>query len=99
MNPNARENTSTSAEKPALDERELFMRRRAVANAIATQRLEGREVDPETLADLERIAQGKMEVDEAIRRGRERIAAGYYRDRNPPASIDTVEHVADGVAR
>lgn len=58
-----------------LTEREQAERRAAVANAIATQRLEGLEVDPETIADLNRVAQDKLTLADARARLRNRIAA------------------------
>lgn len=47
----------------------------AVADAVASQRLEGLEVEPATIADLERAARGEIDVDEVLRRIRERIAS------------------------
>jgi hypothetical protein len=58
----------------------LAMRRRAVANAIATQRLEGLEVDPQTVDDLNRAALGELTPADVMRRIRDRISAGYYHD-------------------
>lgn len=55
---------------------ELLERLAAVANAIATQRLEGLEVDLDTIADLNRVAYGELTLDDARVRLHERIAAG-----------------------
>lgn len=62
-----------------LDEREIAARREAVANAVATQRLEGLEPDPQTIAELERAARGEIEVADVLARLRERVAAGEFR--------------------
>lgn len=62
-----------------LEEREIAARRAAVANAVATQRLEGLEPDPATIADLERAARGEIEVSDVLARLRQRIAAGDFR--------------------
>ncbi|CAZ15863.1 antitoxin VbhA family protein (plasmid) [Xanthomonas albilineans] len=59
-----------------LDEREIENRRRAVANAIASQRLEGLEVDAETQAELERVALGELEPADVIASIRRRLVAG-----------------------
>jgi hypothetical protein len=40
---------------------------RAVAHAIAQQRLESLRVTPATAADLQRVARGEIETDEVIR--------------------------------
>lgn len=63
-----------------IDKRELAERREAVANAIATQRLEGLEVDAQTLADLDRVLRGELDLADVLRHLRERVAAGGFRD-------------------
>ena len=67
-----------------IDEREKAKRHRAVANAIATVRLEGLCVDLVTTEDLDRHARGEIELDAVLRHLRERIAAGAFRD--PPTA-------------
>lgn len=39
----------------------------AVANAVAQQTLEGLEVPPEIVLDMERAARGEIEIEEGIR--------------------------------
>jgi hypothetical protein len=58
-----------------LTESERAKRRATVANAIATQRLEGLTVNPETVADLNSFANGDMDIETARRRAIERITA------------------------
>ena len=43
-------------------------RKRSVASAIASQHLEGIAQDQETLADLERFAQGGLEISDVLAR-------------------------------
>tara|TARA_E500000318_G_scaffold108719_2_gene120149 strand:- start:1980 stop:2150 length:171 start_codon:yes stop_codon:yes gene_type:complete len=43
-------------------------RKRSVASAIASQNLEGIAPDHETLADLERFAQGELEISAVLAR-------------------------------
>jgi len=43
-------------------------RKRTVASAIASQHLEGIAPDRETLADLERFVQGKLEISDVLAR-------------------------------
>ena len=57
-------------------ERELAERNLALENAIASQRLEGLEPDPQTIEDMQGVVRGEFEVEEALRRLRERIALG-----------------------
>lgn len=63
-----------------IDEQEKMERHQAVANALATVRLEGLSVDPITTEDLYRHARGEIELDEVLRHLRERVAAGAFRD-------------------
>lgn len=62
-----------------MTDRKTQERREAVANAVATNRLEGLEPDARTIAELEQVAAGKLDVAEVMRRARERIAAGEFR--------------------
>lgn len=57
-------------------ERELADRSLALENAIASQRLEGLEPDPQTIEDMQGVVRGEFEVEEALSRLRERIALG-----------------------
>lgn len=59
-----------------LTEREQIERREAVENAIATQRLEGLEADPQTIADLKRVARGELNLVDARARTLARITTG-----------------------
>lgn len=63
-----------------LDRRELEARRAAVANAVATQRLEGLELDAVTLDELERVARGELATADVLRHLRDRVAAGEFRE-------------------
>ncbi|MBU9348632.1 hypothetical protein KTE11_28450 [Burkholderia multivorans] len=65
------------------DELDRKYRLAAVENAIATQRLEGLELDPRTIAELEQVAAGELDVSEVLRRVHERIKAGEFK--SPPA--------------
>jgi hypothetical protein len=56
-------------------------RQRAVDNAVASQRLEGLEVDAETIADMHRIADGDATVDEVINKIKMRVASGDFQDK------------------
>jgi hypothetical protein len=67
-----------------IDEQEMRKRYAAVANGIASVRLEGLRVDAVTSEDLYRFARGEIEMDEVLRHLRERVAAGAFRD--PPAA-------------
>ncbi|CAO3959127.1 hypothetical protein A7J71_10070 [Achromobacter insolitus] len=58
---------------------DLNERRRAVLNAVASQRLEGLEPDPKTIAELERVAEGTLSISDVIKTLRSRIAAGDFR--------------------
>ncbi|WP_063588580.1 antitoxin VbhA family protein [Achromobacter ruhlandii] len=58
---------------------DLNERRRAVLNAVASQRLEGLEPDPKTIAELERVAEGTLSIADVIQTLRSRIAAGDFR--------------------
>ncbi|WP_224020463.1 antitoxin VbhA family protein [Burkholderia vietnamiensis] len=70
--------------KPAdevFDRLGLTYRRQAVENAIATQRLEGLEVDEQTCVELARVAAGEIELVDVIASLRSRVAAGEFRRR------------------
>lgn len=58
---------------------DLKERRRAVANAVASQRLEGLEPDSRTIRELERVAEGTSSVSDLINTLRSRVAAGEFR--------------------
>jgi hypothetical protein len=78
-----------------IDEREKSARHAAVANAIATVRLEGQIVDPVTAEDLYRHARGEIELEDVLRHLRERVVAGAFRD--PVAEPWPESGHADGV--
>ena len=61
-------------------ERDRIERIAAVQNAIATQRLAGLEVDASTQADLMRVAEGEMTIEELRADLNRRIANGEFRD-------------------
>ncbi|MDG9971594.1 antitoxin VbhA family protein [Achromobacter mucicolens] len=62
---------------------DLKERRRAVVNAVASQRLEGLEPDSRTIAELDRVAEGTSSVSDLINTLRSRVAAGEFR--TPPS--------------
>ncbi|ANN65960.1 antitoxin VbhA family protein [Bordetella bronchialis] len=55
-----------------------WQRHRAVENAVASQRLEGLEVDAETIADMHRIADGEVTTEEIVEKVKRRILAGEF---------------------
>jgi hypothetical protein len=57
-----------------LTEQQIQSNMRAVAHAIAQQELEGLTVPKETVADLERVARGEIDTDEARRNIQRRSA-------------------------
>ncbi|SHI12481.1 antitoxin VbhA family protein [Pollutimonas bauzanensis] len=61
---------------------ELKRRHRAVTDAIASQRLEGLEVDSQTISELERAADGELSVEEVLRSVKARIQAGEFRTKS-----------------
>ncbi|MCO1345947.1 antitoxin VbhA family protein (plasmid) [Burkholderia multivorans] len=69
-------------EPEVFDHLELKHRLAAVENAIATQRLEGLEPDPRTIAELEQVAADKLDLADVIANLRRRIAAGEFK--SPP---------------
>jgi hypothetical protein len=69
-----------------LNDREQLYRQQAVANAIATVRLAGMEIDSITLADMERIACGEITTEQALAHLRQRIDAGEFRVPTGPAT-------------
>ena len=60
-------------------EHELAKRNMALENAIASQRLEGLEPDPKTIEDLKCVVRGEFDVEESLRRVKERISLGEFR--------------------
>ena len=57
-------------------EQELAKRNLALENAIASQRMEGLEPDSRTIEDMQCVVHGEFDVEEALRRLRERINLG-----------------------
>lgn len=74
-----------------IDEQEKMERHRAVANAIATVRLEGLDVDAITTEDMYRHARGEIEWAEVLRHLHERVAAGAFRDPSETSSDDVAD--------
>ena len=60
---------------------ELAKRNLALENAIATHRLEGLEPDVQTIEDLKRVVTGEFDVEESLRRVKERVALGQFRQK------------------
>lgn len=62
-------------------ESDLDDRRQVVASAIASQRLEGLELDPDTLSDFNQFSSGAIDLDEV----RARIEARFSPEQNSPS--------------
>jgi hypothetical protein len=60
-------------------EQELARRNIALENAIASHRLEGLEPDTKTIDDLKCVVRGEFDIEESLRRVKERIAHGQFR--------------------
>ncbi|ANB78126.1 hypothetical protein AYM40_37815 (plasmid) [Paraburkholderia phytofirmans OLGA172] len=82
-----------------LSEHEQAGRRATVANAIATQRLEGLELDSETIADLESWARGEIELATAQERALVRIEAHRQRRLGERAQSSAEEGLAEHARR
>ena len=52
---------------PPMNEQKTRQRLNAVENAIAQQRLEGLEVQPDVIEEMKRAARGEIEIEEGIR--------------------------------
>jgi len=59
-------------------QQEFAKRRLAFEEAVATHRLEGLEPDPQTIADLERVADGRIDIEEYIKLVKDRVARGEF---------------------
>lgn len=55
---------------------EIARNRSAIANAIASQRLEGLEPDARAMADLDRAACGELSIEAVLANYAERVANG-----------------------
>ncbi|EIJ6113790.1 antitoxin VbhA family protein [Salmonella enterica] len=62
-----------------LTEREIEQRRRDAENALASQRLEGLEPDPEVVAQVERVIVGELEIGDVIEGFIGRVKRGEVR--------------------
>lgn len=60
-------------------EQELAQRNMALENAIASHRLEGLEPDAQTIEDLKCVVRGEFDIEESLRRVKERVALGQFR--------------------
>lgn len=60
-------------------EQELAKRNLALENAIASQRIEGLEPDPQTIEDMQCVVRGEFDVEESLRRVKEGVALGQFR--------------------
>ena len=60
-------------------EQELAKRNLALENAIASQRIEGLEPDPKTIEDMQCVVRGEFGIEESLRRVKERVALGEFR--------------------
>jgi hypothetical protein len=67
-------------ESMKVTEQELAKRNLALENAIASQRLEGLEPDGQTIADLKCVVRGEFGMQESLRRVKERVALGHFRE-------------------
>lgn len=59
--------------KGTLPPEEMAERRRAAENALASQRLEGLEPDPQVVAQVERVIVGELEIGDVIEAYKERV--------------------------
>jgi len=62
-------------------EQETRRNLRAVANAVAQQRLEGLDVPPEVIEAMQQAARGEMAIEDGIRNTYEKFAHGEVRRR------------------
>jgi hypothetical protein len=62
-----------------MTDQELAFRLDAINNAVASQRLEGLEADPQAIAELKRAAAGELSVADVIDNVMSRFAAGEFR--------------------
>ena len=61
-----------------MTDQELAKRNMALENAIASHRLEGLEIDTQTIEDLKHVINGEFDIEESLRRVKERIALGEF---------------------
>lgn len=61
-----------------MNEDEKLTRLKALSNALASQSLEGLEVDAVVIADLQAWARGELTIDEIVTRLNQRIEAGEF---------------------
>ncbi|WP_273721037.1 MULTISPECIES: antitoxin VbhA family protein [unclassified Bartonella] len=59
-----------------LSEDEIKLRRLYAENALASQRLEGLEPDPQVVAQMERVIIGELEIGDIIKDYIERVKRG-----------------------
>lgn len=62
-----------------LSDRESTENLEGLANAVAQQRLEGLEPDARTVAELERVARGELDLSEVLAQIHERVRRGEIR--------------------
>ena len=62
-------------------DQELAKRNMALENAIASQWIEGLEPDSKTIEDMQCVVRGEFDVEEALRRLKERLSIGQFRKR------------------
>ena len=62
-----------------MTEQELAKRNMALENAIASHRLEGLEIDTQTIEDLKHVINGEFDIEESLRRVKERIVLGEFK--------------------
>lgn len=65
--------------QPVEDDPEIKRNLNAVENAVAQQRIEGLDVPPEVVADMERAARGEIRIAEGIQNAREKFTRGKAR--------------------
>jgi hypothetical protein len=62
-----------------ISKQEQMKRQKAMENALANQRLEGLEPDPQTIADSERWTRGEITIEEMIAIYIDRVRRGEIR--------------------
>lgn len=61
-----------------MNEDEKLARLKALSNALASQSLEGLEVDAVVITDLQAWARGELTIDEIVTRLNQRIESGEF---------------------
>jgi hypothetical protein len=66
-----------------LSKQKINQNLRAVENAVAQQRVEGLEVPPDIIAEMQRAARGEIEIEDGIRATLRKFSHGKIRGPRP----------------